>query len=149
MFGAGWRCQPPWPYDPPRLSRPVSEPSDIIQHLEVPARFERAITDLQSAALTNLAMEPYGTAPRFRSSSSWVKARCASITPVRYLVREVRFELTCPKAPGFESGTYTSSVTRAWCLPRESNPQSLRRPVLSRTCIPIPPGRHSGDPCGT
>ena len=33
MFGAGWRFRPPWPYDHPRLSRPVSEPSDIIQHL--------------------------------------------------------------------------------------------------------------------
>ena len=32
--------------------------------LEVPARFERAITDLQSAALTNLAMEPCGTEQR-------------------------------------------------------------------------------------
>ena len=32
--------------------------------VEVPARFERAITDLQSAALTNLAMEPYGTEQR-------------------------------------------------------------------------------------
>ena len=53
--------------------------------LEVPARFERAITDLQSAALTNLAMGPCGTAPRFRSSSSRVKAVCAPITPVRQL----------------------------------------------------------------
>ena len=143
MFGAGWRCRPPWPYDHPRLSRPVSEPSDIIQHLEVPARFERAITDLQSVALTNLAMEPYGTAPRFRSSSSWVKARCASITPVRYLVREVRFELTRLSASGFESDTYTSSVTRAYGLPRDLNPQSFRPPILNRMCMPIPPRRHT------
>ena len=55
--------------------------------LEVPARFERAITDLQSVALTGLAMEPYGTAPRFRSSSSRVKAERAPITPVRYGAR--------------------------------------------------------------
>lgn len=55
--------------------------------VEVPARFERAISDLQSAALTNLAMEPCGTAPRFRSSSSRVKAECAPITPVRYGAR--------------------------------------------------------------
>ena len=32
--------------------------------LEVPARFELAITDLQSAALANLAMEPFGTEQR-------------------------------------------------------------------------------------
>lgn len=32
--------------------------------LEVPARFERAITDLQSAAFTSLAMEPSGTEQR-------------------------------------------------------------------------------------
>ena len=40
-------------------SRPASS-----CRLEVPARFERAITDLQSAALTILAMEPYGTEQR-------------------------------------------------------------------------------------
>ena len=65
----------------------------------------------------------------------------SSPKPEPGMVRAVRFELTCPKAPGFEPGTYTSSVTRAWCLPRDSNPQSSRRPSLSRTCIPIPPGR--------
>ena len=116
--------------------------------LEVPARVERASTDLQSVALTSLAMEPSGTAPRFRSPSSRVKAECAVITPVRYVVREVRVELTCLSAPGFGPDTYTDSVTRAWCLPRDSNPQSSRRPILSRTCIPVPPRRHSGDPCG-
>ena len=90
----------------------------------------------------------FGTAPRFRSSSSWVKAKRAPITPVRYVVREVRFELTCLWASGFEPDTYTSSVTRAWCLPRDLNPQSLRPPILNRMCMPIPPRRHTGDPCG-
>ena len=41
-------------------------------------------------------MEPYGTAPRFRSSSSRVKAERAPITPVR-LVHKVRLELTSPR----------------------------------------------------
>ena len=64
ISGAGRRCRPPWPCSHPQLSKLVPEPSDITRLMEVPARFERAIADLQSAALTNLAMEPCGTEQR-------------------------------------------------------------------------------------
>ena len=116
--------------------------------LEVPARFERAITDLQSVALPAWLWNHVAPSRGFEPLPTGSKP---IVLPLHQpgMVREVRFELTCLAAPGFESGTYTSSVTRAWCLPRDSNPQSSRHPGLNRTCIPIPTRRHGGDPCGT
>ena len=29
-----------------------------------------------------------------------------------------------------------------WCFGRELNPQSLRHPILSRMCMPVPPPKH-------
>ena len=151
MFGAGWRCRPPWPFKTTlgfqdrcqsRLTssskwRSVkgsnlrwlfsqatafqADPLPLWQHCKL-ARNRGVDPHSISAAHSfrnwcqsrpALFRILFGTAPRFRSSSSWVKAKRAPITPVRYVVREVRFELTCPWASGFEPDTYTSSVTRA------------------------------------
>ena len=96
--------------------------------LEVPARFERAITDLQSAALPawlwNHMVLHRGFDPRPHGSKP-------SVLPLHQsgMVREVRFELTCLSAPGFEPDTYTSSVTRAngACRgTRTPNPRGVR-----------------------
>ena len=177
MFGAGWRCRPPWPFMTTlgfqnrcqsRLTssskwRSVkglnlrwlfshaaafqADPLPLWQHCiyvwrraEVPTPMAidatHSFRNWCQSRLTSPGIwrfqpdsngrsricnpQPYPSWPwnRMAPSRGFEPLPTGSkpiVLPLHQpgMVREVRFELTCLSAPGFEPDTYTSSVTRA------------------------------------
>ena len=91
-------------------------PADIILQIggSSPTRTDNYGFAIRSLAI--LAMEPFGAERRIRTSSGWVKASRAAVTPARHMVPAEGLEPSIPAASGFKPDVYTNSTIQAYLV---------------------------------